>query len=438
MRYVYSCSRYSNSQVLQHNMKKETLLLVILATVQFSHIVDFMIMMPLGPQLMRIFQITPKQFSLIVSAYTFAAGLSGFLGAFYIDKFDRKTMLLASFIGFTLGTLGCALAPTYHTLMAARILAGVFGGISGALIYSIVGDAIPAERRGRAMGQLMMAFSAASIFGVPFGLYAATEWGWHAPFYMLVGLAFITTFLITRYVPSMRGHLAGQRVGFNPVAVVMDIATNRRQVLALLLMVLLMMGQFTIVPFISPYMVGNVGFTEKQLTYIYLLGGALSIFSSPLVGRLVDRFGTYKVFAGAVFISFIPFVAITNMPAWPIAVVLVFTTLFMLCMAARMIPAMAIITGTATMHNRGSFNSINTSVQQLGAAMAAYVSGSIVQKTAEGRILNYGWVGLLAIVFSCLCVWLALYIVPANTQTDTNTAKGVAMEKPVAEEALSA
>jgi predicted MFS family arabinose efflux permease len=418
-------------------MKKENLLLLVLAIVQFSHIVDFMIVMPLGPQLMRIFHISPKQFSFIVSAYTFAAGISGFAGAFYIDKFDRKTVLLVSFIGFTVGTLGCALAPTYEALLAARIVAGAFGGISGTLIFSIVGDAIPPQRRGSAVGKLMMAFSAASIFGVPAGLYFATVWSWHAPFFMLVALSAITVFLIVRFVPSLRAHLTEQRAGFNPVAVLRDIVTNRRQVLGLLLMVMLMLGQFTIVPFISPYMVGNVGFTEQQLTYIYLLGGALTIFSSPLVGKLTDRYGNYKVFATAVFCSFIPFVAITNMPPWPIAVALVFTTLFMISVSARMVPGMALITSTATPQNRGSFLSVNTSLQQLASALAAYIAGSIVHKTPEGKILHYSWVGAVAIAASIVCVIIAAQLTKQNnstapaTDSNTNTTRK-ATEKAIA------
>ncbi|WP_375438196.1 MFS transporter [uncultured Hymenobacter sp.] len=132
-------------------MKNEKLLLALLAAVQFTNILDFVIMMPLGPQLMPALGIVPRQFGLVISAYTFSAGATG-LAAAFLDRFNRKTALLALYLGFGLGTVACALAPTYHWLVAARALTGAFGGVLGSLVLAIVGDAVPESRRGQAIG----------------------------------------------------------------------------------------------------------------------------------------------------------------------------------------------------------------------------------------------------------------------------------------------
>jgi predicted MFS family arabinose efflux permease len=165
--------------------KKEKILLFILASIQFTSIMDFMIMMPLGPQLMRIFQINPQEFGFLVSAYTFAAGFSSFIGVFWIDNFDRKKALMNMYLGFLLGTLACALSPTYTILVLSRILTGLFGGLLMALVFSIIGDVIEEKRRGTAMGYVSTSFSLASVLGVPFGLFIASFWNWHAPFFFL-------------------------------------------------------------------------------------------------------------------------------------------------------------------------------------------------------------------------------------------------------------
>jgi predicted MFS family arabinose efflux permease len=387
--------------------KKERLLLLTLAAVQFTHIMDFMIMMPLGPQLMRIFDIDPKQFGLIVSSYTITAGVSGFIAAFFIDRFDRKQALMFVYAGFTIGTIACALAPTYQLLLTARSIAGMFGGVQGALILSIIGDAVPNERRGRAMGIVMAAFSVASVFGVPFGLFIATKFSWHAPFFFLGGLSLLISTLIFIMVPSMKGHLKQKGNRPNPWEILKTIFTNSNQVMALFFMMLLMLGQFSIIPFISPYMVSNVGFTEGQLTYIYLIGGGLTIFTSPLIGRWADKYGKLNVFTVFACIVLVPLFLITNLPAVAIPLALLVTSLFFVCAGGRMIPASAMITATVKPHNRGSFMSINSSVQQLSSGMASLIASSIVKKGPTGALMNYSYVGYIAIAATVAAMFIA-------------------------------
>jgi predicted MFS family arabinose efflux permease len=388
-------------------LNKEKAVLFLLAAIQFTHIVDFMIMMPLGPQLMRLFNISPAQFSWLVSSYTFSAGIMGFLGAFVLDRFDRKKVLQVIYIGFTLGTFACAFAPSYYWLMAARILTGAFGGILSATSLAIVGDLIPEQRRASAMGIVMTAFSLAGVLGVPIGLYLASHWSWHAPFIGLGTTALIIFVLIQLVVPSMRIHLSSERKKESPLQILRNVTGNKNLMFALCTMTFLMLGQFTVIPFISPYMVSNVGFAEEQLPYIYFLGGLCTIFTVPLVGKLADKRGKYKIFSWAIFLSVIPILLLTNLPQTSIYVALLVTTFFMITIGSRGIPAQAMITSTVKPQQRGSFMSFNSSVQQLSAGLASIISGLIIHKTESGALENYGWIGLLAATCSIIALWFA-------------------------------
>ncbi|GMQ30318.1 MFS transporter [Algoriphagus confluentis] len=386
---------------------KEKPLLWTLAVINFIHIVDFMILMPLGPQLMRIFEIGPSEFSLLVSSYTFSAGISSFLGAFVLDRFDRKKILLWVYVGFTIGTLGCALSPNYPILLVARVLSGVFGGLTSALILAIIGDVVPYERRGRAMGLVMSAFSFASVMGVPIGLFLASLSDWHMPFYILTGLSFLSLGMIFKYIPSIRDHMDQELVKPTPMEVISRVTSNSNQMKAITLSVMMMFGQFMIIPFLSPFNVANVGFTEIQLTYIYIAGGGFTVFTSPWVGKLSDRHGKLKVFTIFMLLNLIPIGVITHLGVTPIPFVLMITTMFFVTSNGRYVPAAAIITGTAKPENRGSFLSFNSAVQQLAAGLASLIAGLIIGENAAGQLTNFNIVGYLAIFFSVLCIPLA-------------------------------
>ncbi|ERM81749.1 sugar transporter [Rhodonellum psychrophilum GCM71 = DSM 17998] len=388
-------------------MKKEKLLLWTLAAINFTHIVDFMIIMPLGPQLMRMFEITPREFGLLVSSYTFSAGFSSFLGAFFLDKYDRKSILLWVFVGFLLGTLACALSPSYPVLLMARIFSGFFGGLTSALVLSIIGDTIPEGRRGRAMGWVMAAFSVASVFGVPFGLFIASMSTWHAPFYFLLGLSGIIFLMIFKFIPKITQHLGKQITKPTPIQVIRRVTGNPNQMRAISLTIMMMLGQFSIIPFLSPYMVANVGFTDMELTYVYMAGGFFTIFTSPWVGRMSDQYGMIKVFSVFMALNIIPIAIITNLGVTPIPYVLLASTLFFVTSNGRMVPATALITATAKIENRGSFLSFNSSVQQLAAGLASFVAGMILVEGANGELINYNIVGYAAIGLSLLCIPLA-------------------------------
>jgi len=387
--------------------KQERILLYLLAAVNFTHIVDFMIMMPLGDSLTVYFDINMQQFSILVSAYTLSAGVSGFMGAFFIDRFDRKTALIFTYTGFALGTLACAIAPTYALLLITRSLTGFFGGLIGALVMSIVSDAVPFERRGEAMGIIMSAFSAASVLGVPFGLYLNSLYSWHAPFFFLGSMSLMIGFLLYRLLPTLREHLEKGIPIKNPFVILKNIFTDTNQVNALLLGVALIIGQFMVIPFLAPYMIRNVGFTEGQLVYIYLLGGGLTLFTAPIVGRLADKYGKLRIFTIFMLLTIIPIVLITNMPKIHIAWALVVTGMFFVFASGRMIPAQAMITASVSSARRGSFMSIQSSTQQLSAGLSTFIGGLIIVESSTKSLLNYQYIGYFAIFTIIVAILIA-------------------------------
>lgn len=394
-------------------MKNERLLLLILASSMFAHIMDFMIMMPLGPQLMRIFSINPQQFSLLVASYTITAGVTGFLAAFLIDRYDRKKSLLFIYVGFSIGTLACAFAPNFYFLLITRSVAGAFGGVLGALILAIVSDAIPLERRAKSIGIVMASFSVASVAGVPFGLYLASHFDWHAPFLFLGIFCALVTFMIVGFVPPITAHLTSGHPRKNPMEVLKVVFGQKNSRLGLTFASVLMLGHFTIIPFIAPYMVGNVGFTEQNLTYIYLVGGALTIFFSPWVGRMADKHGRLQIFTIFAILSLFPVLIITNMPPTPLWLALIVTGFFFIFANGRMVPATTMETALIAPEHRGSYMSIRSSVQQLASGLASFVAGVIITEkpstvTASAKALvNYQYVGLIAVFFSLISLWVA-------------------------------
>lgn len=387
--------------------RKEKILLAVLACIQFSSIVDFMIMMPLGPQLMRIFDISPHQFGLLVSSYTFAAAISGFFAAFFMDKFDRKQSLFFFFVGFSLGTIACALSPNYEVLLISRGLTGIFGGVLSSLVMSIVSDAISYERRGSAMGIIMTSFSMASVLGVPLSLWLANQFNWHAPFLFLGVGSLVLCGVIWLYIPSMRAHLLEKRPRQPFYSVLTNIATNQNQRRALYFMSAVMFGHFAIIPFVSPTLVANVGLREDQLPLMYIIGGLCTIFTSPFIGRLADRFGKHRIFLIGALVTLIPYTLITHMQPSPLWLILTICAFFFVSSGGRMIPATALVSGTSRPENRGSFMSIVSCVQQLAAAVSSYIAGVVVTKSASGRLENYEIVGYVAIAFTFVAIYLS-------------------------------
>ena len=395
-----------NNTTRRDAAQRELWLLLTLAGIQFTHILDFMIMMPLGPQFTELFGITDAQFGLLVSAYTLAAGASGLAASAYIDRFGRKLLLLTLYSLFALATLACALAPTYGSLMVARIAAGAFGGVLSALSQTIVGDVIPFERRGRAMGIVMTAFSAASVAGVPAGLFLAERFGWHAPFFAITALSAVFAIFAAVTLPVLTDHLKGsqrssalQRIG--------AVLADRNHLKAFVFSALLMFAGFTTVPYLAMNLQFTVGLRADQLPYVYLFGGVATLVTARVWGSLSDSWGKVATLRMLAVCSIPVMFGVTLLPpGTALWIIFVSTTLIMIFMSGRMIPGMAIVTSAAHPELRGTFMSLNSAVQSAGMGVAAFVGGSLISRNSQGQLQNYWMTAVVGSIASLLAIWL--------------------------------
>ncbi len=399
--------------------RREMVLLLILASVQFTSIVDFMVVMPLGPQLQRTLHIDNKQFSWIVAAYTIAAGFAGLMASSIMDRFGRKSAFLTLYTGFLLGTLFCGVSTGYYMLVAARVVTGAFGGILGGMALAIIGDVFPEERRGRATGILMSAFATASVVGVPTGIYLGGMLGWYVPFLVLAALGVPVLFVGLRVLPPLRDHLH-RASHSHPWDQIVETFGHENHLRAFALTVAVMLGSFSVIPSVSLYLVSNVGVDEtKELPWVFVTGGILTLIGAPLIGRLADRYGKLQVYRVVATIAIALIFVVTNLPHVPLAVAVGVVGLFMLSNAGRMVAALTMITGSVERRLRGGFMSANSAVQHLASGVGAAIGGQILVKAADGTQQHFNRIGLFAAVATALSLWLAGRVRPAQ---ETRTA----------------
>jgi predicted MFS family arabinose efflux permease len=412
-------------------------LLLVLAAVQFTFVLDFVIMMPLGPHYQRELSITPKEFGMLVAAYAFGAAVSGLAVSWLLDRFDRKHALLSLYAGFLVATLGCGLAPGFWSLLLARTVAGAFGGVIGAVSLAIVGDTFPERRRGLATGVLMSSFSVAQIVGVPAGLFLAGHDGSPgAPFVALAGLSAVLWLLAGVLIGPLRRHLDGKRHHLPPWAILME----RGHVPAYLLMSVLVLSIFMLVPYLPMFLVCNLGYAEDQLFLVYLCSGLTTLVTLPLIGRLADRFGKLRIFRIFALLTAAVIVLLTNLsPPMSAVVVLLVTTLFTVSTSGRMVPAMALITSSTRPATRGSFMSLIASVQQMASGLSAVLAGLLMSQADKGAPLEgYPVVGLLAAAGTTATVFLAGWVRTAQPETLPATTLEAAAEGEVVAEGFTA
>lgn len=392
------------------SVSRERWLLLTLAGIQFTHILDFMIMMPLGPQFREIFGISDAQFGLLVSAYTLAAGVSGLAASTYVDRFDRKRLLLAMYGLFAMATLACGVAPTYDFLMGARLAAGLFGGVLSALSQTIVADVVPFERRGRAMAVVMSSFSFSTVAGVPLGLVLANHLGWHATFVAIGVLCGLLVLAAMLTMPPLRAHVAAarERSAWEGIRQVLADANHLR---AFAFSLAMMSAGFLVIPYITLYMRANVGLAVDDIPYIYLVGGAGTLVSARWVGRLSDLRGKVPVFSGLAVALVVPLIGLTVMPVWPLPGVLAVSTLLFVVMSGRMIPGMAIVASSADPALRGTFMALNSAIQSTAMGVAAFLGGQLISRGDGGLVVGYWQAGLVGALCSLLSVWLARRLV---------------------------
>ena len=385
---------------------------------------DFMIMMPLGPMLMRNLAISPAQFSLLIAAYTMMAGIVGLLVAPIIDRFDRRRVLVVAYAGFIVGTYCCATAETVTALLLARALCGAFGGVSNATILAIVGDLVPAQRRGAAMGIIMTSFSAAAAFGVPFGLFLAQRFRWETPFFLLVGIALAVEALLLVSLPHVRGHLAGGPP--ESWANFLSLLSDGNAWRALLLVVSLVFGHFTIIPFLSPHLVFNLKLPERHLALVYVLGGLLTLMTSPYIGRLSDRLGRAKVFTAVVCVATVIIGLLTHAGPLPVPATILMTGLFFVFASGRYVPAQAVLTSAVSSSRRGAFMSLTACTRDFCTGLAAIMAGRVVLRTPDA-LLHVNWLGWLAVAVSLLSIWLIRQVKAVHEPLPSAILSGVPM-----------
>ena len=395
--------------------RAERFFLLTLAGIQFSHVLDFMIMMPLGPILMAALGIGTHEFGLLVASYSFSAAVSGVLAATFVDLFERKRLLLVSFVLFALATLACGLAPSYPVLMLARGLAGVFGGIMGALIHTMFGDAIPFSRRARASGIVSSAFSVSTIAGVPLSLWLANHLGWRAPFIFIAGLSVIFLAIGLRFLPELRHHLSEEKRA-HLLSATFSVLGDANHLRALLFSALIIFSGFTVIPYITVYAVNNVGIAQQDIPLVYLVGGFATFISARLIGRWADKHGKVEVYRLVAGLAMVPLLVLTHVGAVPLWVWVMCTTSFFVLISGRMIPAMAIIASAAQPKLRGTFLSLNGTVQSLAMGLATTLAGYLTSLDAGGRIVGYPQVGYVAVAANLVAIWFVARIVMHGRQ----------------------
>ncbi|MEZ0540157.1 MFS transporter [Fibrella arboris] len=380
-------------------------LIAILALLQFTVILDFMVLSPLGDILMKTLHMTPANFGLVVSSYAFSAGASGILAAGFADKYDRKKLLLFFYVGFIAGTLFCALSNSFEMLLAARILTGLFGGVIGSISMAIVADVFAINQRGRVMGFIQMAFAVSQVLGIPVGLYFANLWNWHAVFLMIVVLAVLIGLAILLQMKPVTRHLALQSSD-NAFQHLWNALTNKTYQTGYLAVAFLSIGGFMLMPFGSAYLINNIHLKQAQLPFIFLITGLSSLIVMPVVGRLSDRIDKFKLFTAGSLLAILMVIIYTSLPPVPIWEIVVINVVMFMGIMSRMIPANILSTSLPDLKDRGAYMSITASLQQMAGGLAAVGAGLIVtQADQHSPLANYNLLGYVVSVAFLVCIY---------------------------------
>ena len=379
----------------------QKLVIAILAFLQFTVILDFMIISPLGAIVMPTLHINPQQFGFAVSSYAFSAGVSGFLSAGFADRFDRKRLLLFFYFGFMLGTLLCALATTYPLLLMARIVTGVFGGVIGSVIFAITTDLFPLEMRGRVMGVISTAFAASQVLGLPTGLYLTNHWDWHAPFFAIISIGVPAGIIIMLFMQPVVAHLRLKQE-HSALRHLINTVAEPRYRLAFLLVMLLPTGGYMLMPFGTAYIVNNVGLAFSVLPVIYLVTGISAIFTGPLVGKASDSVGKFPMFCIGTLVTVIMVAIWTHIGRASLPTVIVVNVILFAGIFSRMIPSQALISAIPEPTRRGSFNAISASLQQLAGGVSASLAGWLIVENADGSLGHFDRLGYVVIAIAAM------------------------------------
>lgn len=400
--------------------------LAILAFIQFTVVLDFMVLSPLGAVLMQELNVTPSQFGLVVSAYAFSAGGAGLLAAGFADKFDRKKLLLFFYAGFVGGTFMCGIAPDYYSLLIARIVTGLFGGVISSISFAIVTDLFAMEVRGRVMGIVQMSFAVSQVLGIPVGLLLANHFGWHSPFLMIVGISVIAGAAMAMYMKPIAEHLKIKSEK-NPLQHLAKTVTNTSYLKGFLATILLATGGFMLMPFGSAFSIHNLGMTQDQLPILYGITGVFSMIFGPLIGKWSDKFGLYRMFVIGSSLSIVTVIIYTNMTVSPFWLIQLVNVVLFVSVTCRIITSSALMSAVPEPKDRGAFMSINSSVQQIAGGIATFVAGKIVVQTADQKLEHYDTVGYVVVVATFFTMAM-MYVI--NQQINKKKQQGAAPQVP--------
>jgi predicted MFS family arabinose efflux permease len=388
----------------------------LLAFLQFSIVLDFMIISPLGAIIMPDLDIGPQRFGEIVSAYAFSAGVSGLLAAGFADQFDRKRFLLFFYCGFIAGTALCALAPNYPLLLLARVVTGLFGGVIGSIVLAIAADLFPLQMRGRVMGVVQTAFSASQVLGIPTGLYIANLWSWHATFLAIILIAIPVVLIIVIYMKPVSGHLALKQ-DESPWRHLTGTLLVPRYAMAFATTALLVTGGYMLLPFGSVYTVNNLGIPLTDLPTVYLVSGMFTIFAGPLIGRASDAFGKFRTFIFGCALSIVMVIVYTHLGRVSLVTVIVVSVLMFVGIFSRMIPSQALMSAIPEVTKRGSFNAVSASVQQISGGIASVLAGVVVAQGPGGDLQHFDRLGYIVVATTLLSLGLMYFIQKAVAET---------------------
>jgi predicted MFS family arabinose efflux permease len=344
-----------------------------------------------------------------VSAYAFSAGISGILAAGFADQFDRKWLLLFFYVGFTLGTALCAIAPNYHVLLLGRIVTGLFGGVIGSVVLAIVTDLFALQLRGRVMGFVQTAFAASQVLGIPAGLFLSNHWNWHVAFGALVGLSIAGMAAVLFLMKPVNGHLLLKQ-DKNAFRHLIATVAQPRYWMAFAVTTLLATGGYMLMPFGSAYTVHNLGIDILHLPTIYLVSGLFSIVTGPLVGRASDAFGKYPTFVFGCVMTVIMVLIYTHLGHVSLVTAIIVNVLLFVGIFSRMIPSQALISAIPDQTQRGSFSAISASLQQLSGGLGSVLAAAIISQQPDGSLLHFERIGYV-VVTTTIITLVAMYFV---------------------------
>ena len=395
----------------------QKVVIAILALTQFTVVLDFMVMSPLGDLLKKTLDLTPSQFSYVVASYAISAFASGFLTAGFADKFDRKKLLMFFYIGFIVGTYLCGMVETYPMLIFARIITGIFGGVMSSISMAIVADLFSIQQRGRVMGFMQMGFGSSQVLGIPISLWVANIWGWQSPFFLIVGMSLVILVVIVIYLKPVVKHLEEQK-DENALLHLFHTLKQRNYRIGFMATALMSIGGYMIMPWGSVFAVNNLKVTADQLPVLFMISGIATLIIMPIIGKLSDKMDKFNLFVIASIWMIVVILVYTQLISAPFWFVLIMNVLMMMGVMSRMVPSMALVSALPEVHDRGSFMSINASLQQLSGGVATLIGGMIVhQKTKDSPLENYDILGYVIVVILIVCavnLWRVSKIVKAK------------------------